>query len=191
MRCRPGAGIVANVSGFSIYGDYATPNPPAEIIRAVANKEIDVAIVWGPLAGYFATRQEVPMVMTPVSPQIDVPFLPFVYDIAMGVRRDNPALKAEVEGVLIRKRAEIEARDPAKLQAATDAVQQELDGLDSLAQTSSNLSESRRYIAVEVNLDGTGQYGDDLMRIKQVQNGKWVVVYPPEFSPPGVKMTAR
>lgn len=102
-------GIVANVSGFSIYGDYATPNPPAGIVRAVANGEIDVAIVWGPLAGYFGTRQKVPLVMTPVSPQIDVPFLPFVYDISMGVRRDNPALKAEVEGVLVRKRAEIDA----------------------------------------------------------------------------------
>ena len=102
-------GIVANVSGFSIYGDYATPNPPAEIIRAVADREIDMAIVWGPLAGYFATRQKVPLVMTPVSPQIDIPFLPFVYDISMGVRRDNPALKAEVEGVLFRRRAEIDA----------------------------------------------------------------------------------
>lgn len=102
-------GIVANVSGFSIYGDYSTPNPPAEIIAAVADRKIDVAIVWGPLAGYFARRQKVPLVMTPVSPQIDVPFLPFVYDISMGVRRDNPSLKAEVEGVLVRKRVEIDA----------------------------------------------------------------------------------
>ena len=101
-------GIVANVSGFSIYGDYATPNPPATIIKAVADRTIDVAVVWGPLAGYFATRQKVPLSIVPVSPQIDVPFLPFVYDISMGVRRDNPALKAEVEGVLVARRAEID-----------------------------------------------------------------------------------
>ena len=102
-------GIVANVSGFSIYGDYSTPNPPAEIVRAVADNRIDVAVVWGPLAGYFARRQKVPLTIVPVSPQIDVPFLPFVYDISMGVRRDNPALKAEVEGALVRRRAEIDA----------------------------------------------------------------------------------
>jgi branched-chain amino acid transport system substrate-binding protein len=42
-----------------------------------------------------------------------------------------------------------------------------------------------------LRFDGPSNYGDDLMRIKQVQNGKWVVVYPPEFAPPGVKMTAR
>ena len=29
------------------------------------------------------------------------------------------------------------------------------------------------------------------MRIKQVQNGKWQVVYPPEFAAPGAKMIAR
>jgi ABC-type branched-subunit amino acid transport system substrate-binding protein len=42
-----------------------------------------------------------------------------------------------------------------------------------------------------LRFDGPWNYGDDLMRIKQVQNGKWVVVYPPEFAAPGVKMTAK
>ncbi len=46
---------------------------------------------------------------------------------------------------------DVTASNAEDLQAATDSVQQELDGLDSLVQTSSNLSESRRYIAVEVN----------------------------------------
>ncbi len=46
---------------------------------------------------------------------------------------------------------DVTASNAEDLQAATDAVQEELDGLDSLAQTSSNLSESRRYVAVEVN----------------------------------------
>lgn len=46
---------------------------------------------------------------------------------------------------------DVTASNAEDLQAATDALQQELDGLDSLAQTASNLSESRRYIAVEVN----------------------------------------
>ena len=50
-------GIVENVRGYSIYGDYAKPNPPARIVEAVASGEIDVAVVWGPLAGYFAPRQ--------------------------------------------------------------------------------------------------------------------------------------
>ena len=101
-------GIVHNVVGFSLYGDYREPNPPARILDAVVRDSIDVAVVWGPLAGWYARRSRVPLTLVPVSPQIDVPFLPMVYDISMGVRRDDPGLKAEVEDVLVRRRDAVE-----------------------------------------------------------------------------------
>jgi len=41
-----------------------------------------------------------------------------------------------------------------------------------------------------LRFDGPSNYGDDLMRIKQVQNGKWVVVWPREFAAPGARMIA-
>jgi mxaJ protein len=100
-------GIVDNVRGYTVYGDYATPNPPARIVDAVARGEIDVAIAWGPLAGYFASREPTPLLVTPVSPQVDLPFLPFVFDIAMGVRRGDTRLRDELNGVIERRRGEI------------------------------------------------------------------------------------
>jgi mxaJ protein len=99
--------IIQNVKGYSIYGNYAEENPPAKIINAVINGEIDAAIVWGPLAGYFAKQQSVALEIVPVSPQIDLPFLPFVYDISMGVRRSDVGFKEELEQILDRKQAEI------------------------------------------------------------------------------------
>jgi mxaJ protein len=102
-------GIVNNVRGYTVYGDYSRPNPPAGIVRAVAAGEIDVAVVWGPLAGYFAPRQDAQLEIVPVSPQIDLPFLPMVYDISLGVRRGDEKLKEELESVLERRRPEIEA----------------------------------------------------------------------------------
>jgi mxaJ protein len=102
-------GIVENVRGYTVYGDYARPNPPAGIVRAVAAGEIDVAVVWGPLAGYFAPRQEARLEIVPVSPQIDLPFLPMVYDISLGVRRGDEKLKEELEAILERRAPEIEA----------------------------------------------------------------------------------
>ena len=101
-------GITSNLVGYRVQGDYAEPNPPAAIVDAVARGEVDVAVVWGPLAGYFATRQRVPLVVVPVEPKIDVPFLPFVFDIAMGVRRGDTAFRASVESVLVRRRPEID-----------------------------------------------------------------------------------
>src|SRR5437764_1881989 len=64
-------GIVGNVRGFSIYGDYREPNPPARLIDAVAAGEIDVAIAWGPLGAYFAARHEPPLRVTRVQPTRD------------------------------------------------------------------------------------------------------------------------
>jgi hypothetical protein len=84
------------------------PNPAARIVNAVAQRDIDLAIVWGPLAGYFAKQSRVPLEVVPVSPQIDQPFLPFVFDISMGVRRDDQDLKDQIEQILENRRAEID-----------------------------------------------------------------------------------
>ena len=62
-------------------------------MRAVTAGEIDIAIVWGPLAGYYAKTSPVPLRLRPVSPEIDLPFLPFVYDVSMGVRHGDLALR--------------------------------------------------------------------------------------------------
>jgi mxaJ protein len=101
-------GITRNIRGYTVYGDYREPNPPARIVKAVADGEIDVAIVWGPLGGYFAGRQTVPLRVTPVQPQFDGP-LPMAFDIAMGVRKEDGALSRELDAAISRRRAEIDA----------------------------------------------------------------------------------
>ena len=100
--------IVTNVKGYTLYGDYSRENPPARIVDAVENRDIDLAIVWGPLAGYFAKQSRVPLEVVPVSPQIDQPFLPFVFDISMGVRREDQDLRDQLEQILDNRRAEID-----------------------------------------------------------------------------------
>lgn len=102
-------GLVSNIVGFSVLGDYSQPNPPARIVDAVAAGEIDAAIVWGPLAGFFARSSSAPLTLTPVEPQIDVPFLPFVFDISMAVRRDDVERAAVIDRFIERRQAEIDA----------------------------------------------------------------------------------
>ena len=97
-------GVVDNVVGFNTF--YSAENPPNRIIDAVAAGKIDVAIVWGPAAGYFVKRQTVPLEVVAVpSGKTD---LPFAFEISMGVRPGDNALKAQLEGALDRKQAEIQ-----------------------------------------------------------------------------------
>jgi mxaJ protein len=99
-------GMTDNVRGFMIYGDYSRPNPPAAIMEAVERRQVDVALVWGPLAGYFAHRSPVPLRLEPVTPANDPPWR-MAFDISMGVRRGNTALLAEVNDALEREQAPI------------------------------------------------------------------------------------
>jgi mxaJ protein len=100
-------GMVHNVVGYSIYGNYAEPSPPSRLIDAVGRGEVDVAVVWGPLAGYYARRSPVPLVITPVSTRFATPGIPFGYAIAVGVRHSDTALRSRLDRALVRERSAI------------------------------------------------------------------------------------
>jgi mxaJ protein len=102
-------GLTQNVRGYTLYGDYSQPNPPARIIAAVADGEVDAAVAWGPMAGYFATRQSMPLEVAPVRPHFDGPQLPMVWDISVGVRKEDEALRQEIDAALHRRRADVDA----------------------------------------------------------------------------------
>jgi mxaJ protein len=101
-------GIVRNVRGYSVLGDYRRPDPTRRIVRAVERGEVDVAVVWGPQAGYFARRSSVPLRVVPVSPEIDVPYLPFVFDIAMGVRHGETAFRDSLDAIIVRRQRDFD-----------------------------------------------------------------------------------
>jgi mxaJ protein len=99
-------GIIDNVIGFPVYGDYAEASPGARIVRAVASGDIDMALVWGPLAGYFAARERPPLTVTQVAAERFDP--PFAFYIAMGVRKQDRALRDVLDGILARRRTDID-----------------------------------------------------------------------------------
>jgi mxaJ protein len=74
----------------------------------VIDGKVDVAIVWGPLAGYFAKHSRVPLRLAPVEPQSDGATLPMAFDISVGVKRGDAALKQRIEQALIDQHDAIE-----------------------------------------------------------------------------------
>jgi mxaJ protein len=103
-------GLTKYVHGYTVYGDYFVEAPQRRVIDAVAAREIDLAFVWGPLAGYFARHEAVPMTLTPVDTANSSPdeaLRSFVFDISMAVRGDDRALGDAVDGVIERRRVDI------------------------------------------------------------------------------------
>jgi len=82
-------GLSGNVVGYS-------SRAPERLVDAVSKGDVDVAVIWGPFGGYFAPKS---LEITPVSPAI-YQTIPFTYDISMGVRKSDAALKAELDRVI-------------------------------------------------------------------------------------------
>lgn len=95
-------GMTHNITGFELDGE-----DDGRIVRAVARKQVDVAIVWGPLAGYYARRFGSRLTLTPVSPEVDPPSLAFTFRMGVGVRKDRPELFARVQKALLDSQREI------------------------------------------------------------------------------------
>jgi mxaJ protein len=82
---------------FSLLGN--EPNPPARIMDAVASGQIDIAVVWGPLAGYFAGQSQFTLQVKPISETAALG-VPLAFDISAAVRKSDEELRREVDQAL-------------------------------------------------------------------------------------------
>jgi mxaJ protein len=98
-------GIVDNVRGFPVMGE----GPAAQrMVQALARGDLDVALLWGPQAGYHASRTgKLPVALAAAPPELAG--IPFEYAISMGVKRGNRALRDSLDAAIERRRAEIDA----------------------------------------------------------------------------------
>ncbi len=100
-------GLIGRTHGYMLYGDDRSADPAADVLRALERGQIDLAIVWGPLAGWHAAHSKIPLRIEPVSPWIDQGRWPMVFDISVGVAKDDQDLRRELDLGLARNRAAI------------------------------------------------------------------------------------
>ena len=99
-------GITQNIAGYMIYRD-AQVKGHSRLIDDVAAGKIDIAAVWGPLAGYYAMHAGKPLTVTPITDTTGFGPLVFEYPMAMGVRKGDAALRARLNTVIARRGAGI------------------------------------------------------------------------------------
>jgi mxaJ protein len=82
-------------------------HPGLLVERELAEGRIDAAIVWGPIAGYYAKRVHSAELL--LAPMKSEPGIPFEFAVAMGVRYGEPEWKQQIEGLIARHGEEIQA----------------------------------------------------------------------------------
>ena len=101
-------GLAKNIVGFSMWGENKIKNPQGLIVEAVADNEIDLAIVWGPFGGYFAKKYGDKLTISPAPVDAGMPSMLFAYDISMGVRKGETQLVEQLETSILHKRHAIQ-----------------------------------------------------------------------------------
>src|SRR5881296_2082453 len=99
------------IVGLVGFGNFLNPDPkadhPEDIVHAVARDSIDVAVMWGPLAGYWVKRESVPLTMVALPDTDAVSGMRFAFNMAMAVRHRDKELKATLDSVIDRRRGDI------------------------------------------------------------------------------------
>jgi mxaJ protein len=100
-------GVVGNLKGYFTF--YSDQDRPEDIIKGVTNKDVDIAIAWGPLAGYFAKQSTVPLTLTPLPAKDSLSDIPFQYNMGIAVRRKDKEFRDSLQAVLGRRKSDIDA----------------------------------------------------------------------------------
>lgn len=101
-------GLIDQIRSYHLVVDTRYDNPPKAMIEDLARGQIDVALVWGPIAGYYAQRQEKPLKLVPLKSDPRTG-LRFDFRISMGIRADEPNWKREVNNLIRELQPQIQA----------------------------------------------------------------------------------
>jgi mxaJ protein len=96
------SGHAGQIVGFESFG-----NQEGDVVKAVASGRVGVAVVWGPVAGYFAHSSPVPLTVTPVPPTYTFAGVPFTYGMGFGVHKQDRALLQQLNDSIRRLQPKI------------------------------------------------------------------------------------
>lgn len=99
-------GLIANARPYRIQRDLNLPS--SFMIDDLAKGDIDIAIAWGPIGGYFAKQSKVPMVVAPI-PEYETENAKGkeYWNISVGVRKKDKERMAMIQGALDRNQDKI------------------------------------------------------------------------------------
>ncbi len=85
--------------------DLKPERQPHRQVQQVVDGKLDVAAIWGPMAGWYKTMKQAPLQITPVNLMEDR--TPMEFSLAIGMRKNAKDLKARVEKAMLANRDKI------------------------------------------------------------------------------------
>jgi quinoprotein dehydrogenase-associated probable ABC transporter substrate-binding protein len=100
-------GLMAHTKPYALTVDTRHESPAHQLVQDVASGEIDVGLVWGPIAGYYIRYDALPLQMValrgePGAARMD-------YRIAMGVRANEPEWRRRINAIILKRQRDITA----------------------------------------------------------------------------------
>jgi len=102
-------GVMQNtvIQYLSHDGDLVPEDQPSYQVLQVVDKKLDVAAVWGPMAGYYKSIKKAPLVIQPVNLMEDT--IPLEFDMAMATPKGRPEIKPLIEQAMRSSKDKIRA----------------------------------------------------------------------------------
>ncbi len=100
-------GLLTRAKPYRLIVDTRLEKPARAMVEDIAKDEIDVALAWGPLAGYWVRELAPELKITPLAPDPGHERLDF--RVSMGIRYNEPDWKHLLNEILKQKAPEIQA----------------------------------------------------------------------------------
>jgi ABC-type amino acid transport substrate-binding protein len=98
-------GLLGSLKSYPLMVDTRFDSSSAAMIRDLENKTIDVALLWGPIAGYYAKKSSGALTATPLA---DESGARMSFRIAFGVRHSDQNWKRELNQLIAQNKSEID-----------------------------------------------------------------------------------
>jgi quinoprotein dehydrogenase-associated probable ABC transporter substrate-binding protein len=100
-------GLLGQIKSYALGVDTRFYSPTHDMMDDLDRGDIDVALLWGPIAGYYALKAKAPTTVVPLLKEQGGPRM--VYRIVMGVRHSDQNWKRSLNKLISENQGEIDA----------------------------------------------------------------------------------
>ena len=100
-------GLIQHAKPYPLMVDRRHDSPGERMINDIRSGDIDAGVLWGPIAGYFATRGGDRLLVVPLLREADPPRM--AYRITFGVRNLEDDWKRQLNAVIAKRQGDIDA----------------------------------------------------------------------------------